>query len=78
MYEHVYGSHSVLAFLLHDVFGVLQHLLFPQVKEVGWIGVKLEGLLSIIPVDNNLFKITPLTSGCYFYYIKCLPHVSMR
>lgn len=31
----------MLAFLLHDVLGVLQHLLLPQVKEVGGIGVKL-------------------------------------
>lgn len=31
----------MLAFLLHDVLGVLQHLLLPQVKEVGGVGVKL-------------------------------------
>ncbi len=50
----VYVSHSVLAFLLHDVLGVLQHLLLPQVKEVGGISVKLQGLLPIIPADIHL------------------------
>lgn len=42
-------SHSVLALLFHDVLGILQHLLFPQVEEVGGIRIKLEGLLSIVP-----------------------------
>ena len=50
---HVCVSHSVLSFLLHDVLGVLQHLLLPQVKEVGGIGVKLQGLLPIVPIENN-------------------------
>lgn len=51
---HVFPSHSVFAPLLHDVLGVLQHLLLPQVKEVGGISVKLQGLLPVIPVDNHL------------------------
>lgn len=47
-------THSMLAFLLHDVLGVLQHLLLPQVEEVGGISVKLQGLLPILPVDDHL------------------------
>lgn len=43
------ASHSVFAFLLYDVLRVLQHFLLPQVKEVGGIGVKLQGFSPIIP-----------------------------
>lgn len=43
----------MLALLLHDVLGVLQHLLLPQVKEVGGICVKLQGLFPIIPTGQN-------------------------
>lgn len=39
----------MLSLLLHDVLGVLQHLLFPEVKEVGGISVELEGLLAVVP-----------------------------
>lgn len=45
-------SHSVFAFLLHDVLSVLQHLLLPQVKEVGGIRVELQGFPPIIPLDS--------------------------
>lgn len=48
-------SHSVLALLLHDVLGVLQHLLLPQVKEVGRIRVKLQSLFTILPA-NNIYR----------------------
>ena len=44
----------MLALLLHDVLGVLQHLLLPQVKEVGGISVKLQRLLPIIAAVNHL------------------------
>lgn len=50
-------SYSVLAFLLHDVFGVLQHLLLPQVKEVGWIGVKLQSLFTVLPTKQYLLAL---------------------
>lgn len=43
----------MLAFLLHDVLGVLQHLFLPQVKEVGGIRVELQGLFPIIPTGEN-------------------------
>lgn len=66
-------SHSVLAPLLHDVFGVLQHLLLPQVKEVGGIGVKLQGLLPIVPANKHLQ--TEIRISCFmlckqtFYFL---------
>lgn len=44
----------MLAFLLHDVLGVLQHLFLPQVKEVGGIRVELQGLFPIIPTGENI------------------------
>lgn len=82
---YVYGSHSVLASLLHDVPGVLQHLLFPEVKEVRWICVKLQGLLSIVPADNHLFTVYNynnnawvLVKVCYLYVIKCLSYVNTK
>lgn len=48
------GSHSMLAFLLHDVLSVLQHLFLPQVKEVRGIGVKLQGLFPVIPTEGEV------------------------
>lgn len=38
--------------LLPLVLCVLQHLLSPQVKEVGWIGVELQTLLPIVPAEG--------------------------
>lgn len=45
--------HTYLLFppLLPLVLCVLQHLLSPKVKEVGWIGVELQTLLPIVPAD---------------------------
>lgn len=39
--------------LLPLVLSVLQHLLPPQVKEVGWIGVELQALLSIVSASGQ-------------------------
>lgn len=70
VYDHVYVTHSMLAFLLHDVLGVLQHLFLPQVKEVRGISVKLQGLLPIIPVEN--YKIyTPELYLSVSYFMLC-------
>lgn len=45
--------HTYLLFspLLPLVLCVLQHLLSPKVKEIGWVGVELQTLLPIIPAD---------------------------
>lgn len=47
--------HTYLLFspLLPLVLCVLQHLLSPKVKEVGWIGVELQTLLPIVPADGE-------------------------
>lgn len=42
--------------LLPLVLCVLQHLFSPKVKEVRWIGVELQALLSIIPADISKTK----------------------
>ena len=39
--------------LLPLVLCVLQHLLSPQVKEVGGVGVELQPLLTIIPAGGK-------------------------
>lgn len=39
--------------LLPLVLCVLQHLLSPQVEEVGWIGVELQTLLPVVPADRE-------------------------
>lgn len=39
--------------LLPLVLRVLQHLLSPQVEEVGWIGVELQTLLPVVPADRE-------------------------
>lgn len=57
-------SHSVLAFLLHDVLGVLQHLLLPQVKEVGGVGVELKCFLVIIPTQTDTKKVIQVEKKC--------------
>lgn len=65
LHKQCHMSHSVLAFLLHDVLGVLQHLLLPQIKKVGGIRVKLQGFPAIIPADKNImfkFKLILQTS----------------
>lgn len=48
--------HTYLLFspLLPLVLCVLQHLLPPKVKEVGWIGVELQTLLPIVPADVEM------------------------
>lgn len=42
-------THLLPALLLPLVFRRLQHLLLPQVEEVGGVGVELEAVLLVIP-----------------------------
>lgn len=46
-------THLLFPSLLPLVLRVLQHLLSPQVKEVGWVGVELQALLPIIPAGDQ-------------------------
>lgn len=46
-------TYLLFPLLLPLVLCVLQHLLSPQVKEVGRIGVKLQTLLPIVPADGQ-------------------------
>lgn len=43
----------LLPLLFPLVLSVLQHLFFPQVKEVGGVGVELKCFLVVIPAETN-------------------------
>lgn len=47
------GSHALSSSLLPLVLRVLQHLLLPQVKEVGWVRVELHPIGVVISVSKE-------------------------
>lgn len=56
----------LLPFFLPLVLSVLQHLLPPQVKEVGWVSVELQSLLPIIPTESIYLKKESIKCNCKF------------
>lgn len=55
-------THLLPPLLLAFVLGGLQHLLFPQVEEVGGVSVELERILLVIPERKEREKVG--TDGC--------------
>lgn len=47
-------THLLTSFLFPLIFCVLQHLFFPEVKEVRRIGVELQSILLVISVDQSI------------------------
>lgn len=63
-------THLLFPSLLPLVLRVLQHLLPPQVEEVGWVGVELQALLPVIPAEGQKNHIQLMSWWVYttFYY----------
>lgn len=52
----------LLPLLFPLVLRVLQHLFFPQVKEVGGVCVELKRLLVVIPTETNPEKVMTINN----------------
>lgn len=57
-------THLLFSPLLPLVLRVLQHLLPPEVEEVGRVGVELEALLPVVPAEEQKEQVQLCCGGC--------------